>query len=293
MHTRIPLQQPIEQLKNPENNEAAIPVRYVPCCYRCFYLLYCKKATQNQFPDLSESSFRKYLPKEIKIAKRATDLCPICEEGKHIEKELENFHLSKDEWKYLNQKKQIYTTHKDYFKKQRSSFEDQIKNLKIGEVIILFDFKENIKLGGGPREVSQVFYNKSQRTILGFCLIFKQKNEKKEETKVNYINFISEELTHDSFFVKKCFKKLFSFSFFKNNNFKKLHLWCDGGKHFKNRDFLFFCLNECRNFNSIELNFFIPYHGKSLFVILTLVLFLEYKTIMKKQFIQFIQVKSL
>ena len=75
---------------------------------------------------------------------------------------------------------------------------------------------------------------------MGFCLIYKQKNEKKEETKVNYINFVSEDLTHDSFFEKHVLKNFFLFLFLKIIILKNLHLWCDGGKHFKNRDFLFF-----------------------------------------------------
>ena len=97
------------------------------------------------------------------------------------------------------------------------------------------------------------------------CLIFKQENEKNEvETKFNYIDFVSEDLTHDAFFVKRCLEKLFSMPIFQNNRFKNLHLWCDGGKHFKNKDIIFLCLQQSNNFNSIELNFFIPYHGKSL-----------------------------
>jgi len=253
-------------IKNPDGSGSPIPVRYVPCCLHCFFELYCKTATQSHWENLSESSFRKYLPKEIKVAKKATDLCPICEEGKKAEKRLNGrFLFSEEEWKILNEKKQIYATHKDYVKKQRASFEAQIKELKIGEAVVLYDFKENIKLGGGPREVSQTFYTKSQRTILGMCLIFKQENEKNEvETKFNYIDFVSEDLTHDAFFVKRCLEKLFSMPIFQNNRFKNLHLWCDGGKHFKNKDIIFLCLQQSNNFNSIELNFFIPYHGKSL-----------------------------
>ena len=254
-------------INNPDSDGEPIPVRYVPCCLHCFYSLYCETATQNQLPDLSESSFRKYLPKEIKVAKKSTDLCPICEEGKKAEKRLNqgSYLFSENEWKILNEEKELYTTHKEYVKKQRGSFEEQIKKLKIGEAVILFDFKENIKLGGGPREVSKIFYEKSQRTILGTCLIFKQKNKKNEvETKFNYIDFVSEDLTHDAFFVKRCLEKLFSMPIFQNNRFKNLHLWCDGGKHFKNKDLIFFCLIQSRNCNSIELNFFIPYHGKSL-----------------------------
>jgi len=257
-------------INNPDSKEEPIPVRYVPCCFHCFYSLYCKTSAENNWPNLSESSFRKYLPKEIKVAKKATDLCPYCEEGKKAEKKLSgNLFMSEEEWKIWNHKKEIYTIHRNYATKQRESFENQIKDLVIGEAIVLFDFKENIKLGGGPREISQVFFNKSQRTILGVCLITKQKNENNEvETKFSYIDFVSEDLTHDAFFVIRCLKKLFNLEHFQNNRVKNLHLWCDGGKHFRNKDLVCFCLmevmGELKKFHSIELNFFIPYHGKSL-----------------------------
>lgn len=95
-------------INNPDSNGAPIPVRYVPCCLHCFYDLYCKTATQNQWPDLSESSFRKYLPKEIKVAKKATDLCPVCEDGKKAEKKIQGtYDFSEEEWKILNEKKTI------------------------------------------------------------------------------------------------------------------------------------------------------------------------------------------
>ncbi len=58
---------------------------------------------------------------------------------------------------------------------------------------MLMDFKENIKIGGSPREVGAVFYSKSQRII--FCATVITKND------YHFFDFISEDLSHDTFFI--------------------------------------------------------------------------------------------
>jgi len=46
---------------------------------------------------------------------------------------------------------------------------------------------------------------------------------------------------------------------------KKLSLWCDNGKHFKNTGVVnFLCSLVGKMFKEISLNFFVPYHGKSI-----------------------------
>jgi len=62
-----------------------IPVRYPSCCIRCLFFDFKHKHPNIK---LSESCFRKYLPKEIKsFGKKRTDLCPYCEHKKDLIKQ--------------------------------------------------------------------------------------------------------------------------------------------------------------------------------------------------------------
>jgi len=82
-----------------------VPVRYPECCKRCLFVNWSETSPLN----VSESTFRKYLPREIKKAKKATDLCPHCENFKklagskrplnEIEGKYENFLISHKKFK--------------------------------------------------------------------------------------------------------------------------------------------------------------------------------------------------
>ena len=51
------------------------------------------------------------------------------------------------------------------------------------------DFKENIKIGGGPIEITYDYYHKQYISVLGTCIIYKDENG---NTKTKYIDFFSE-----------------------------------------------------------------------------------------------------
>jgi len=55
-----------------------------------------------------------------------------------------------------------YLKHKIFKDLQKNSFKQQKASLKEGECIILMDYKENFRLGGGPCEIRKVFYPKTQ-----------------------------------------------------------------------------------------------------------------------------------
>jgi len=79
------------------------------------------------------------------------------------------------------------------------------------------DFKENIKVGGGPRETSHSWWNKIQFTLLDI-LVITSKN-------FHFYDFISEDLTHDSVFVKSCIADLLGKQSFKDKkNHKTSHM---------------------------------------------------------------------
>lgn len=55
--------------------------------------------------------------------------------------------------------------------------------------MVCLDFKEKMKLGGGPREEGQSFYTKSPRTLLGITCFYKQgKYIVKKGMKIMYLN---------------------------------------------------------------------------------------------------------
>ena len=119
------------------------------------------------------------------------------------------------------------------------------------------DFKENFKIGGGPVETSQIFYNKSQVSCLGFCLIYREGNNIKRK----YINVLSKIITHDSYFVIKCLE-LFLKKYLSNYN--TVHFWSDNAGHFRSSELMNYILLELPKKNlSTSMNFFVEYHGKS------------------------------
>ena len=67
------------------------------------------------------------------------------------------------------------------------------------------DFKENLRIGGGPVEIKMDFFNKKQISVLGIAVIYFNSGVKV----VDYHSFLSEQLTHDSLFAGNCLKELF------------------------------------------------------------------------------------
>ena len=49
----------------------------------------------------------------------------------------------------------------------------KLMDLNEKEWCLIIDFKENFKIGCGTIKTSQIFYNKSQVSCLGFSLIYK------------------------------------------------------------------------------------------------------------------------
>ena len=75
------------------------------------------------------------------------------------------------------------------------------------------DFKENIKIGGGPIEITYDYYHKQYISVLGTCIIYKDENG---NTKTKYIDFFSEILNHDSKYTSDCLYSLLKLNKYKN-----------------------------------------------------------------------------
>ena len=148
--------------------------------------------------------------------------------------------------------------HKSVVDHQNKNFTNNIKSLTQDDCIIISDFKENLKIGGGPEETKQMFFNKEQVSVLGFALIYWEDGL----LKMDYITYLSNQLTHDSRFTGQCLTGLFQEKV--KNEFKNIYLWTDGGKHFCSKEYLCFQLQISKQIEGFfKHNFFAEYHGKN------------------------------
>lgn len=236
---------------------------------------------------LSKSSFYNYIPNYFKYSSKKTDQCDICEQGKKNLQKL--FKLQTEIHKDCNEKTrylcisdlcsgfqkiesvvlekyeniqkniQIYNSHKKHTQQQRKKYNNIVENLAEDSCVLVIDFKENLRLGGGPVETNKLFYSKSLCSVLGFVLIKKEKNKIEH----SYYDFFSTNLSHDSLFVKQCFDLFLQQEEMKK--FKDINIWTDCGPHFLSKEFAQYALNDIplKYQKNIEWNLFGEYHGKS------------------------------
>jgi len=123
------------------------------------------------------------------------------------------------------------------------------------------DFKENFKIGGGPIETSRNFYEKTQISLLGFAIYYKDNNN---IIQTQYFDFFSKILSHDSLFVSDCINQLLSNPFM--SQFHEICFWSDSGPHFRSAELLYFIFNYLPSHYNKKffLNFFAEYHGKNI-----------------------------
>ena len=202
----------------------------------------------------------------MKKARKETDKCPYCELGKQYKKSLENLLPKPKEnsvaiHKLVEDLKCIQN-HQDLHSKQTVAFKTQKKDLLSNQGLLIIDFKENLKLGGSPIEVSSVFYSKVQRSVFTAVLITKQNSEKK----IHYFDFVLEIMSHNTAFVIDCLNILFKSDQFKQYKLSELFVWSDGGPgHFRTFEYCNY-MDQLRNnqFKKIQWNYFVEYHGKNL-----------------------------
>jgi hypothetical protein len=260
-------------------NKESVPVRSLMDSKRNLYSKLIKteffKKIQPQNPGIGTKKKRSVLSqsyfyniiREFKIFKNAikkTDLCSICELGK-VTIAKRDLLLKKDPASNVSKFNNVllgYENHCKIFKhqdmmfKESISYESLLKNK--GKVIILMDFKENIKLNEGGRTVGHDYYETSQRTYFGFICYYI--DEKGVLTKM-HIDIISILLDHSTTFVISAFEKLFSLPQFKEMNGTNFEIWSDTGPHFRSYQFMHYLLKHRPE--TIQVNFFAEKHGKS------------------------------
>ena len=211
--------------------------------------IYKKLIEENPGIKLSTSVFYKLCPKNYKYCKKKTNMCDICVNGKKLERKLGE--TSNDP------RLKYFKDHQELNKDQKSYYKQKIQNLDSDECIIVMDFKENFKIGGGPIEISQSYYGKSSISCLGFCIIWKSEGEVKR----SYHNYLSKVLSHDSHYVINCLNDLEKDYM---SLFSKIHFWSDNAMHFRSMELRNYILLELPRRNYVtSQNFFVEYHGKS------------------------------
>ncbi|PVZ96810.1 hypothetical protein BB558_007265 [Smittium angustum] len=219
-----------------------------------------------RFPQtkISLSKFYTLCPRNFQRASKRTDVCNVCVAGNQYKAELDSMARSGNINLFrMATLQRLMAEFRDHLKLndlQRKAFRKQQLDLDTDSCMIVADFKENFRIGGGPVEASSSFYRKRQISDLCFCLIYKDNGQMTRK----YFNYLSENLTHDSFYVINCLKDLLSHEEFEN--FQKIHLWSDSGAHFKNSDYIYAIFKELQSIymgKMFSLNFFLENHGKS------------------------------
>lgn len=150
--------------------------------------------------------------------------------------------------------------HEKFYKHQNKEYISDINNLDNNSCVIVIDYKENFKIGGGPIETNNCFYEKIPISLLGFAIAFKEN----EKIKYEYHDFLSEILSHDSLFSGQCLISLLKNNKFKN--IKNIKVWTDNGNHFRSYEFLYYLFKEVPKIikGTIKFNRFVECHGKSI-----------------------------
>ncbi|EGG17737.1 hypothetical protein DFA_08736 [Cavenderia fasciculata] len=211
---------------------------------------------------IHRSTFYKFVPSDVKIFNNRTDTCPYCHLYDVLKAKAEKTTLTEKEDTDFKTCK----IHKEFVEKRKKDFEKKKESLTKDQVIVLMDFKENIALGMGPEELSQNFYGKPQRSILG--MVIYHRDPATNEVVKEHFDVFSDVLNHCSSYVIHSIKLFFSTSeLFKARHFSQIFFWSDGAKHFKSAEILSFCIDlkksPSQSLNRVEWQFSAQYHGKS------------------------------
>lgn len=153
---------------------------------------------------------------------------------------------------------------------QKRSYEDQVQGLldpvrnnDRNLCIIILDFKQNVLIGGGLVEESYRWGEQSERTVLGFVVLYRSDDGSLAK---RFVNFVSNVLSHDGLFVIDAIKKLVHQPFW---NWSDVSFWSDCGPHFRNGEVAHSILVDLMNHSGIDIarsewNLFGEGHGKNL-----------------------------
>jgi hypothetical protein len=154
---------------------------------------------------------------------------------------------------------EVYRAHLEHNRKQRQRFSEECATVSVGQAVVLLDFKENVIIGTGPIEVSHSFYERVQRTVLGYVVY--TRDAAGNCVRKHHVNVVSEVLSHDGLFVRDTFAQVLHKHC---PGVRVASVWMDCGPHFRNGEVLSFLLGDLPKLGlRVSVNFFVEHHGKS------------------------------
>ena len=252
---------------------------------------------------LSLSAFINNMANKFKKPHRMSDLCETCEQGKFLFKALErdtdkidlkqlqvvnvDSNLDKLE-RYLNHLKlqgnenelmqdcesplkliaylKEVQFHRCIVNMQKNSYNSMKSdvNLLKGAIVIDLDFKQKVVIGDSPRMMSGEYYERQQRSLLGFGVHYFDENT--QTVRCKNFDLISEvDCKQNAAKAIHGFKFLRSQLPFKEIEKPNYFIWSDCGGHFRCAEFLSFLFDDLKKKEKINvnLNFFAEKHGKN------------------------------
>jgi hypothetical protein len=158
----------------------------------------------------------------LKKARKETDKCEICFEGKKCEKKLQELrrNMKRKRLRTVKERREteelenyvaLYKTHQRDNQHQRNALKNMKASLQEHEAIIIMDFKANIVLNEDATvQVSKEYYQNCQRSRFGAVLYY----VKDGTVQHHYYDILSDCTTHNSFFVTKHWQKYLELNFF-------------------------------------------------------------------------------
>ena len=159
-------------------NREKINVRYRYFSISKLYGMWKKNCKENAKDYCPMTQFRKIITdlKFLKKPKTKTDMCSICVEGEKLSAKLEKEKDNKKR-KVLEKRIKLYNRHREDELHQRLKFKESISKIEKNHVVLVLDFKQNIKINTSPNtQISSEFYTPPQRTVFE-AVTFYTKND--------------------------------------------------------------------------------------------------------------------
>ena len=156
----------------------------------------------------------------------------------------------------------LYHQHLFFKNKQQQCYKYHIQQTTSSSCVVIIDFKENFKIGGGPIETEANFYHKQSVSVLGFAIYYK---DDQGLPITCYFDYLSPILSHDSLFITDCIRKLLAHPFI--SRFSSINFWSDSEPHFHSGELMHLIINTLPQLYTDRrfcMNYFVEYHSKNI-----------------------------
>ncbi|GAM21720.1 hypothetical protein SAMD00019534_048950 [Acytostelium subglobosum LB1] len=198
-------------------------------------------------PPLAFNTFKQYVEKHYKRAMVKTDMCPNCVE-----------------WEKLIDRpgySEALAQHKLLHESRRESFRAAKRDLKAGEILLVWDFKENININQAQTMTSKKFYDAVTRSFFSIVMIYNVDGNIMRHTFSFLSNILDKTHKHAMICLEHMFKSKEFFECFVDQSkhstyipikatlsrcgIEHLDFWSDNGPTFKCYELLQVMENKC------------------------------------------------